>query len=238
MSTYRMNLNSRRRFARFATIIMLLAAGVASSRAQTPPYAEFQYSTLTASSNTITATRLPVVTSTGTSYMNVVLQFDVATDGTLTLAPGYPQVVPSPAQIISRFLAGTYVGPSGSGMQITVSGPGVTSGGATEWSIAASGGDSCSTPATATFDVFGGAMTQNPLYTRLKAANITPHIYASYGGWGTTGTQSCDAGSDWQTGTLIGLSQTGSALAIVSFTVNGKDQNQPANTITYSNTNP
>jgi len=230
MSVSRTNVNLRRRSARLATILGLLAAGAAAGPAQTPPYAEFQYSTLTASGNTITATRLPVVTSAKTSYVNVVVQFDVAADGTLTLAPGYPQIVPSPAQLISNFLAGNYAGPSGSGDQITVSGPGVTVGGATEWSLANTA--TCSTPTSATWYVFGGPMTKNPLYTRLKNAGITAQTYGFYS-WGTTGTQSCDAGSTWQTNTLIGLSQTGGALAILSFTLNGKDESQPADQITY-----
>jgi hypothetical protein len=112
MSVLRVYVNLRRRSARFARILMVLAAGGAVGQAQTPPYAEFQYSTLTASGNTITATMLPVVTSTGISYFNVVVEFDVAANGTLTVAPGYPTVAKAPRPLIGNFLAGSYVGPA------------------------------------------------------------------------------------------------------------------------------
>jgi len=223
-------------FTRLARIIMLAAACGAVSFAQTTPYAEFQYSTITGTGDTITVTRLPVVTSTGTTYVNVVVQFDVAADGTLTISSGYPQIVASPSTLIHGFLAGNYTGPSAdSGYDITVSSPGVTAAGATEWSLATSASATCNTtPTTATWYVFGGSMTKNPLYPRLKAAGITQQIYASYGGWGTTGTQVCGGGIVWGSNTLIGLSQTGKALAITSFTYNGGDKNQPQDMIAYT----
>ena len=52
-------------------------------------------------------------------------------------------------------------------------------------------GASCfTTPTSATWYVFGGPMTKNPLYQRLKAAGITVTTYEAYS-WGITGTQSC-----------------------------------------------
>ena len=237
MSVYT-NSNLRRRSARFATLALILTAGAIAAKAQAPPYLEFQYSTLTASGNTITATRLPVVLSTGTSYVNVVVAFDVSATGAITIAPGYPTVTPAPAQLISNFLADNYKGPgTDGGYDITVFGPGVTSGGATEWSLASSTGASCyTTPTSATWYVFSGPMTKHPLYQRLKAANITAQTYAAYS-WGTTGNQSCTS-TGWGSNFLIGLSQTGSALMITSFTNNGVDQNQPESEITYTNQNP
>ena len=70
--------DSRRRVLRAATLIVAVAAAAFTLAAQgqveeavasqdapaTPPYAMLQYSTLTGSGNTITATRVPVVTST------------------------------------------------------------------------------------------------------------------------------------------------------------------------------
>jgi hypothetical protein len=234
MNVFYGNSKSRRRTARFATCMLVLAASVAAARAQTPPYLEFQYSTITGSGNTITATRLPVVLSTGTSYVDVVIEFDVAANGTITVAPGYPTVVAAPAQLTSNFLAGSYTGPSTDGnYDMTVFGPGVTAGGATEWSLAATGSASCATaPNSATWYVFSGPMTKNPLYPRLSAAKISTTTYQAYGGWGTTGSQSCTS-TGWQTNTLIGLSQTGSALMITSFTNSAGDQDQPVSEITY-----
>src|ERR1017187_310763 len=86
-------MNLRRRTARLATCIMAVAASAVAAHAQTPPYVLFQNSTITSSGATINATFLPVVLSTGTIYENVTIQFDVAADGTLTIPPGYPQVV-------------------------------------------------------------------------------------------------------------------------------------------------
>ncbi len=229
--------NSRRRAARCAVFTLLASVAAVSANAQTPPYLEYQYATITGSGNTITVTRLPVVLSTGTSYVNVVIEFDVAANGTITVA-GNPTVVAAPAQLINNFLAGSYKGPSvDSNYDITVFGPGTTTGGATEWSLATATGANCyTTPSSATWYVFGGPMTKHPLYQTLKAAGITTATYQAYS-WGTTGTQSC-GGSPWASNSLIGLSQTGSALMIYSFTSNGTDQNQPAGEITYVNQNP
>jgi hypothetical protein len=237
MTAFYQRMNLRRRTARFATCIMVFAASVVAAHAQTPPYAEFQYSTLTASGNTITGTMLPVVTTNGTSYVNVVMQFDVAADGTLTIAPGYPQIAPSPRPSTRNFLAGNYVGPSAdANYDITVFGPGVTAGGATEWSLATSTGATCyTTPTTATWYVFSGPMAQNPLAGYLKKAGITEATYGAYS-WGITGDQ-CAPTVNWATENLIGLSQTNGALTILNFTYNGVYQSQPADQITYMKTN-
>ncbi len=232
------NLNFQRRWNVMAAGIFLLLAGGRLMQAQTPPYAEFQYATVSASGNTITATRLPVVLSSGTSYVNVVIEFEVDSKGNITVAPGYPTTVPAPAQLISNFLAGSYVGPATDGnYDITVVGPGVTTGGATEWSSATTTGASCYTvPTSATWFAFGGPMTKHPLYTRLKNAGITAQTYGFYS-WGTTGDQSCNS-NNWGTNYLIGVSQTGSSLMITSFTQSGSDKNQPVDQITYTNKNP
>src|SRR5580692_8553620 len=81
--------------------------------AQTPPYALFQYSTLTGTGNTITATQVPLVIATGvTVYVNLTLQFAVDSSGNVTIVSGYPQEIPAPTVVISDFKAGTYAGPS------------------------------------------------------------------------------------------------------------------------------
>lgn len=72
-----------------------VAAGVGiHAQTQKAPYSLFQYSTLTGSGNTITATRVAVVTPGGnTIYKNVTLRFDVDPDGNLTLSPDHPQLL-------------------------------------------------------------------------------------------------------------------------------------------------
>jgi len=232
MSVFRMNLNL---WPRFVMFVMVLLAGGAVGKAQTPPYTLFQNSTLTGAGNTVTATWLPVITASGTSYVNLSIQFDVAPDGTLTVTPGYPQVVPAPPILISKFRAGTYAGPSNiynGDFLVTVTGPGATVGGATEWSLAAaSGASSCTYPSDAWWYVFNGAMSQHPLATRLQAAGISQQTYKAYM-WGYSGDYSCNT-VYWPTNTLLGLSQMGKTLSITSFTHSGQDQASPVDMIPY-----
>lgn len=244
MTAFCSNLYSWRRAARLATFVMASTTGwVTCARAQaldsastelattTTPYALFQYSTLTGLGNTIFAGRVPVTDSSGTvSYYDVTLLFDVASNGTLTLASGYPKITLSQTLITSDFEAGRYVGPSNvlSGDAIiNVSGPGVTSGGATEWSLAAGAGASYYTyPASATWYV--GPLTSNPLYARLEKAGITSAAWY-YG----VGGSSCGCNT-WEADTLMGFSQIGSTLTIVSFTKNGVDTSELVDQITYT----
>lgn len=196
-----------------------------------PPYALFQNSTLTGSGNAITAVWVPVVTSSGTTYKNVTLLFNVDSLGNLTVASGYPHVVPVTPIVASKFKAGKYAGPStiySGEMLITVSGPGVTSGGATEWSLSAtSGASGCTYPDSATWYV--GPLANSPLLARLKKAGITSTAW-SYG----IGGAECNIGGDWYHNSLLGFSQIGNKLTIVSFTNASGDQPQPVDTIVYT----
>jgi hypothetical protein len=196
----------------------------------TPPYSLFEYSVLTGTGNTITATWLPVITSTGqTIYENVTLQFDVDSKGNLTISPGYPQVIQSPPSLTSSFRAGKYLGPNAycpsSQATVNVSGPGIAPGGATEWSLAVANTCAETYPSSATWYV--GPIANNPWASRLKAAGITSTAW-SYGigtGYNFNG--------HWAPGTLIGVSQTGNAITFVSFTASGADHNTPVDQITY-----
>jgi hypothetical protein len=225
---------------RLATLAVVLAAAwafVAQAQAPTPPFAEFQYAALTGSGNTITATQVPVVLASGvTVYENVTLQFNSDANGNLTLASGFPQVIPAPTLLSSSFKAGNFVGPSTllSGKAfVTVNGPGVTDGGATEWSLSATAGaDGCTYPSSATWYV--GPIATNPLAARLKTAGITSTAW-SYGVGGTT--QCNQGGYSWSPNTLIGVSQIGKALTIVSFTANGPngtDKSVPVDQLTFT----
>jgi hypothetical protein len=199
-------------------------------------YAQFQYATLTGTTNTINMTRVPVVTATGTVYKNITLQVTVDSKGDVTLASGSPTVVASPSVVVSAFKAGTYVGPStvnGGRNLITVSGPAVVPGGTTVWSITASpDADSCTYPASGTWYV-GPISGNNPLAARLVKAGITSTAY-SYGTGGDSDT-SCTANGDWAGGTIIGASQTGNQLVLSSFSSLGfADHNAPIDQITYT----
>ena len=182
----------------------------------------------TGSGNTITAVRVPIVTSTGTIYKNITLLFNVDSSGNLTLASGYPKFVVSAPSITSSFKAGPYVGPTTlcSNMIINIAGPGVAPGGATEWTLAAgSGAGSCTYPDSATWYV--GSLATSPLAARLKAAGITSTAW-SYGVGGTP------YGGNWGQNSLLGFSQIGRTLTIMSFTSYGKDYSEPVAQITYT----
>lgn len=242
MYTFHRNFESWYHTATLPTLVMLLAAACPLSvRAQipdaltpdaaaaTPPYALFQYSTLTGSGNTITATWIPVVTSNGTTYKDVTIQFDVDSKGNLTIAAGYPQVVAAPTPLTSSFVAGTYGGPTaiyGGGMVITVSGPGIAPGGATEWSLASSASEKTNLtyPNSATWYV--GPIASSPIAARLSKAGITSTAwYYGVGG-------SLD-GEPWAANSLLGFSQVGKALTIVSFTDGTGDHSLPVGQVTY-----
>lgn len=220
-----------------AILVVLITCGlVVHAQAPQPPYALFQYASLTGSGNTITASQIPVVTSTGvTVYENLTLQFNVDANGNLTISSGYPQIIPAPTLLTSGFKAGTYAGPSnvlGGKALITVSGPGVTDGGATQWSLtAAAGADPCTYPSTGTWYV--GSLANNPYAPWLKASSITSTAW-SYGfGAVATTASPCSANGPWNNA-LIGASQTGNTITIVNFGPNEGEYSAPVAQITYT----
>ena len=226
------------RIARLAAIFMVsgVVSAVAYAQTQdtgsqkpptTTPEALFQDSTLTGTTNTMNVNWLPVVKADGTIiYDDVTVQFAVAGDGTLTVLA--MQVVNSPRSIIDHFKAGNYIGPSTDpNFLITVSGPGVAPGGATEWLLAASPGASGYTyPTEASW--WCGPIKNSPYFKRIKAAGVPLQGFCYGVGSGYDGNQ------NWGTSSLLGLSQTGDAITISSFTHLNTDQAEPADNITYT----
>jgi hypothetical protein len=218
---------------------MVFSAVAFVARAQAPQ-AFFERSTVTGSGNTITATNVPVVISGITVYVNVTMQFNVSSNGNLTLSSGYPQVVAAPNLLSASFMAGTYVGPSTAAngkATVTVGGPGVTDGGATTWSLsAAPGSDPCTYPGTATWYV--GPVANSPVAARLKSAGITSTAWS----YGVSSSPSCGADANHWTGSggaaLIGVSQSGNAITLATFSSwNGyavTDNSAPTGQITYT----
>ena len=163
------------------------------------------------------AIQVPVVLASGiTVYLNLSLQFTVDSTGNLTLAPGYPQVTPSPILLTGSFVAGKYAGGYGS-YTLNVTGPGVLDGGVTQWNNVGSCGQAGSW--------YAGPIASNPLAARLKSAGITSTAW-SYG----VGNVCSLFGN---TNSLIGVSQVGNTLTFVSFTQNG-DLNLPVSQVTYT----
>lgn len=215
-----------------------LGAIFASPAIAATPTPYLQDSTIVGSGGTITATDVPVETSTGSLvYKDVTIQLNAATSGNLTIAPGYPKVVAAINPILNQFVAGHYVGPPtlGSGkFLVTVNGPGVSTGGATAWSLTPSSGANCGTyPQSVTW--YTGAIASSPLAARLKKAGITSNFY-SYGIVGFS--PSCGAGGSpgyFESGAIVGVSQIEGSLTFVSFTpFDSPDSPIPVDEITYS----
>lgn len=219
--------------------IFIATASVAVVTAQSSsPGPLFQYSALTGSGNTITATRVPINTSSGqVVYQDIVIQFDNDGNGNLTVTAGYPDHVDI-AKFAGIFVcAGNYVGPSnvakGNGL-VTINGPGVVAGGSTTWSLlTASGADSCTYPASATWYV--GPIQNNPLATRLQKVGITSTAwYYGIAGGGIAFSCGGSLSFAWGAGAIIGVSQVGNTITFASFTNNSFDQASPVDQITYT----
>jgi hypothetical protein len=203
--------------AAFALIFTAACALVPRADAQTSD-ALFQYSTLTGSSNALTATQLPIQTSAGTSYVNVTINFSVDSSGNLTIS-GNPVIVPSPVEVVSNFLAGNYYGGGAqNGYGVTVSGPAETQGGNTEWSLSQTSNASGYTyPSNALWYVVSN-IKNNPWYSRILKAKIDTQGWDAFG---VVGSNNCAYGlcdPHWSTGSLLGFAQIGNQLTIVSFT--------------------
>jgi hypothetical protein len=214
----------------FAIICGLIMPGTVCGQTAAGP--QFQFSSLMAYGNTVVASRVPVVTSTGTTvYQDVTLQFDSDGAGNLTLTSGFPLFVLSPNLQVSSFQAGNYVGPANAGsgkFLITITGPGVMSGGATAWTIVMqSGADNCTAPSSATFYV--GPIASSPLASRLQAAGLTSNAWS----YGVANSSGCYHSGTWYNNSLIGVSQVGNTITIASFTSYNADNNTPVDQITY-----
>ncbi len=217
---------------------------VVGSHAQSKgtPFALFQFATLVGSGNTLTASRIPVVIGPGTTiFKNITIQFDADSAGNLTLSPDNPQISDAPPLQVSSFKAGSYIGPGSildGKTPAFVDGPGAADGGATSWSFStAAGADYCTYPGSATWYV--GPIENTPVAARLKRMGITSTAW-SYGvasgpGWTTSCTKPGFTFQSyrWQAGTLVGVSQSGNAVTIASFTDNGSDYSAPVAQITY-----
>jgi len=230
--TSQSSLNLRRSAARFATVVMVFTVlCVAAASAQAPPYALLQNAPLNGAGNTFTATYLPVVTATGTIYVDLTVQFSVDANGNLTVSS--VQQVASPTPINNGFVPGLYLGPDDATEFITVTGPGVTEGKYTEWSLAPGPGASgCLYPYNAVWYDVGTAIKNSPIYTRMQKAGIKSTQWTQYG----VGGGNCQNNPNpWEPNSLLGFSQNGGAsLVITSFTQpGGHDQSTPVDTKTY-----
>ena len=206
-------------------IVMAMALGLAgqcmAQVEEAPAGPRLHNSTIFGFEDMIRAIRVPLRTIDGkTLYRDITLKFNMDTDGTLTIAEGYPAVVPSPTPMVSTFQPGKYIGPrnvANGKATIRVDGPGITTGGGSTWSlVSVDDADRCTYPGSATWYV--GPLEGGPQAARLRVAGITSTAW-SYGVSGVEPPVSCSGSSStWQNGSLIGVNQSGNTITIVSFT--------------------
>jgi len=205
------------------------------------PSMQLQYASIVGTGNTVTISRVPVTTSTGTIvFEDITTQFAVGANGQITIAAGSPKYLVSPTLPVANFKAGLYDGPNFGansdyqGMQVVVAGPGTAAAVATEWTLTTptTSTASCTYPGSATWYVGAPTDPNNPLAARLKAAGITSTAY-SYGIMGG-GNGGCGPKYAWYGNALIGVSQSGNTITIASFTYQNSDQSSSVDQITYT----
>ncbi|MFZ0888718.1 MAG: hypothetical protein WA005_09715 [Candidatus Binataceae bacterium] len=200
----------------------------------TTPNASFQYSSLTGSGKTITATQVPVLDSKGdTLFKDFTITFSVDANGNPSLASGFPKVTNSPVlPYVDDFKPGKYAGPSAydSGKyELTVTGPANAGGGIAQWTITQAGSDTNAFPGSGTWYVVN-SLASSPIYARLKAANITSTVWS----YGLIGSPAGGGDLDWDSNGIIGVTQNGNLLTFASFSDNGSDYNNIQAQITYT----
>lgn len=217
----------------YATV--MLSAALAQSNPPVVGAAQLQYASITASGNTITATRIPVKTDKGTVYQDLTIQFDADAYGNLLVSSGFPAVTPSPNLLTPSFQTGIYHSAStvwtGKGL-LELNGPGITAGGATAWTLSTTNGaDGCTVPRNLIWYV--GPPETSPIAARLKKANITSQLWS----YGIAGGGSCPYQDAWSSNTLIGVSQIGNTITLATFSLNGSgttDKPEPVDQLTFT----
>ncbi|MEQ1557613.1 MAG: hypothetical protein ABL933_01565 [Methyloglobulus sp.] len=192
---------------------MLIGANVAVAAV---PALFFEQSTsITAASDTLKASRVPVRPATGAiKYYDIEFKFQVDATGAPILAPLYPVVSLSPALLSGAFKAGDYKDSAGNGI-FTVTGPGASTGGRTNWSIVRK-----------TASGFIGSWTTGPIVGHpLQAVLTSQHITSTIYSWGTAGgnlsTSIYGCMSGGANRLAVGFVQIGNQLALHGFCTAG-----------------
>jgi hypothetical protein len=158
---------------RFAAIAIALTSGAVSAQSMTA-----EGGTTAAAGNTVSMTRIPVRTSTGTVlFKDIQIQFTVDNLGNTTLSAGFPKITTSPPPIPSAFKAGTYKDILG--RKYLVSGPAIIPGGRVMWRIQETA------PVGFVFEASWatGAVAGHPFQAQLNRNKITSTLYT----WGVVG---------------------------------------------------
>jgi hypothetical protein len=212
---------------------ILLGACAGAALAGTPA-AFFNYSSVIGLNKSITATQVPIQTSTGAFiYKDVTIQFNVDAAGNLTYATTTPTATLSPMLSSANIRAGIYTDSQNVLFGIQVSGPAsIGSGGEAQWSISNAATLRCDNGSPVTFYSGPSLATANSaLAARVKAAGITATQYS----FGEQNLTSCLNDGNWSVGALVGVSAVGNQLMVSTFTPNtGKDSSAPVETIIFN----
>jgi hypothetical protein len=170
----------------------------------------FQWAVAHGVENRATFDRVPVVAGNGsTKYYDVLLAFNVDAGGKLTLNPTASRIALSPTVLVGAFKPGEY---ENDGCRFVVGAPGLTADGRAIGSI---GLDEFCGEFNATW--VSGPIAGHPNEAALRAAGISSTAFS----WGVMGDET--GRSNWSSGDLIGVAQSGSNLTIVNF---GSDARQ------------
>ena len=248
---------------KFGSALLLATVFASSAFAATP---QLENANIEGQAGTLTITRMPIKTPTGTIYRDVVIQLQADDAGNVTFArgrlpsppasgaavagrapapaappeptvtgggtltqnePGLSEVQPltvSPSKPVKvqQFKEGTYQGNDGSLVHVTGGGNALLEG-VPVWTLSAIGGSAALTSAT----WYEGLISDNPRERIIKRAGITSLDFA----YGTS--DQGDSGS-FGSGALLGATQTGDTLTIVSYhrgcCSNGRE---PSASLTY-----
>ena len=220
-----------------AAALIALSTFAAGAAFGATPTIDAQDATITGSGDTVTTTRIPVETSTGSFlYYDIATIYGVTSAGKLSVVS--TTITSSVSPLVGNFKAGTYVAPGTLDFTDKLTGPGIASAGTTAWTFSASGGtnEACAYPVTVTW--YTGPIAHNPNAARIEKAGITSTDY-SYGVAGAVEAICYAPGYYFgfydNVPALIGASQVGNSLSLVSFTdTTGKDHPLPVAEITFT----
>ncbi len=193
-----------------AAIVQIAALAVFATPAFSQPVVSAQDAGLTATSNVITASHVPVQTGSGApSFFDISITLTPAMSGTTVtgLRASTKSSSVSPSLITAGFAPGTYMDSYGSTYTL---GGGTSSNNQTVWSLAVLACPHGTCLHSADWDTDDGP--NNPEYPLLEKYKITTTAPA----FGASGGNS-NLPADFGTGHLIGATASGSTITICSF---------------------
>jgi hypothetical protein len=213
--------NNRGLIALALVVVSMLPVTNALAVTAVPALFMEQSTSITGVSDTLKASRVPVRNNTGAiKYYDVTFKLQLDSAGIPVLAPFSPVVSLSPALLSAAFQAGKYKDSYGN--VYTVTGPGATTAGRTNWNVLMTKPSTSPSCTGCTFDGSWttGPIAGHPLQTKIAAQGIALTAYS----WGTTkvmGTVSSSSesrlGSCSDFDSIVGFVQVGNQLTMHGF---------------------